>query len=392
MQVSRITENHKQGFIVFLYILVAVVASIQCFNGILRPEGAGGHVYTGYNNYVLFKNSFFHLIHGSDLYRAYPDEEWDLFKYSPTFAFCFGLMAYLPDFAGLVCWNLLNTLPLLLGIMQLREMTINNKIFALLFCALELMNSLQNSQSNGLMAGLLILTFTSLENRKYILACFLVVFSVYLKIYGGIGFFLFLFYPSKSRLLIFSLLWFLVLGALPLFFVHWDQLTYLYSSWGKLLKQDEYNSTGISVMGILGRWFPQGISKNQIILFGCLIFVFPFFQFWKYKMVHFRLLILSAMLIWVVIFNHKAESPTYIIAMAGIAIWFFSGEKSKLNILLVTLAFIFTTLASGDLMPAFIKNYLKYYHIKALFSTVIFVFIWIDLWRSQPRFVISPVL
>jgi len=49
------------------------------------------------------------------------------------------------------------------------------------------------------------LTFTSLENRRYFMATFLVVFSMYLKIYGAIGFALFLFYPSKRKLFFYTI-------------------------------------------------------------------------------------------------------------------------------------------------------------------------------------------
>ena len=379
----NIPVKRNLGLIVIVYTLIAVIASIQCYYGFIRPENAGGRVYPNYNNYIIFKNSFFHLIHGYDLYQPFPLEQWDLYKYSPTFSFAFGIFAFLPDFIGLLCWNLMNTIPLLIGIMQLRDISVNNKILALLFCAVELMGSLQNAQSNGLMAALLILTFTSLENSKYVLATFCVVFSIYLKIYGGIGLLLFLFYPFKAKLFFFTTLWVVLLGILPLLVVNLNQLLSIYTSWENLLKLDEYNSTGVSVMGILHSWFRVNISKNQIMGFGCLLFLSPFFQYWKYKIYNFRLLTLCVMLIWVVIFNYKAESPTYIISVAGISIWFFSREKTKLNILIVTLAFVFTSIASGDLMPVFIRNFLTYYNIKALFSTILFFVLLIDLWKNR---------
>jgi hypothetical protein len=361
----------KFRHIALLYLITAVIASIQCYFGHLVPADQAGRIYTNYNNYVLFKNSYFHLMQGKDLYIPYPREQWDLYKYSPTFSLFFGVLAYLPDFAGLFIWNLLNTIPLLIGFSQLRGMSEQSRIFALLFCLFELSGNLQNSQSNGLMVALLILTFTSLEMKRYFLATFFIGFSIYLKIYGGIGIFFFLFYPSK-KLLLYTSVWFLLLGILPLLVTDLKHLLYLYQSWGILLKKDQENSTGLSVMGILQTWFVLKNAKNIVITTGIILFLLPLLQWRKYKLYDFRLLFLCFTLIWVVIFNHKAESPTYIISMCGISIWFFSQTANRVNILLLVSAFLFTTVCSGDLFPYFFREEIKNYDIKSLVSIIIF--------------------
>src|SRR5450631_2916625 len=89
-------------WVVIIYLAIAFIASIQCYYGKIIPAGQGGREYHNYNNYIIFKNSFFHLIHGENLYGSFPDEQWDLYKYSPSFSLFFGLLAYLPDFAGLL--------------------------------------------------------------------------------------------------------------------------------------------------------------------------------------------------------------------------------------------------------------------------------------------------
>src|SRR5450432_561919 len=376
----KITFNH----IVLLYLLIAVIATIQGYFGKIVPSGQIEKTYTNYNNYILFKNSFFHLIQGRDLYSGYSEEQWDLYKYSPTFSFIFGLFAYLPDFIGLFIWNLVNTIPLLIGFSQLKGISDRNKMYVLLFCLIELSGNLQNSQSNGLIAALIILTFTSLENGKYFWATFFFVFSVFIKIYGGIGIILFLFYPSKTRILLYMIFWFLLLGILPLLMIDFIQLVYLYKSWGILLKADHVNSVGISVMCILQTWFKLTLSKNIIVFIGFILFLLPLLQIRKYRFYDFRLLALCSALIWVVIFNHKAESPTYIISICGIAIWFFSRTKTRLNIICITLAFIFTSLSLGELFPSFIKEeFIRPYCIKGLFSIVIFGIISYELFNRD---------
>jgi len=85
-------------FVTGLYLLVAIAVSLQKY--FLGEEH--------YGNYLIFKNSFLHLIRSQDLYVLYPELKIDLFKYSPTFALLFFPFAYLPDALGMVLWNLLS--------------------------------------------------------------------------------------------------------------------------------------------------------------------------------------------------------------------------------------------------------------------------------------------
>lgn len=374
-----------------LYILVAVITTLQGVLGHLKSFEHSDQIYTSYNNYIIFRNSFFHLIHGKNLYTLYLNEQWDLYKYSPSFSLLMGILAYLPDFIGLLSWNLLNSIPILIGFRYLHGVKERNKCFALLFCLMELSNNMQNSQSNGLMAGLIILTFTSLENKNYFTASLWVVLSVYLKIYGGIAFVFFLFYPSKWKLLRYTVFWFVIVGALPLLAISLHQLLYLYQAWWGLLKADQTINDGISVAGILHSWFNMSLSKNIISFSGLVLFLLPFLRSNKYKDYHFRLLILCSALIWIVIFNHKAESPTYIIALLGVSLWYFTGERTGLNTALFILTLIFTTLSVSDLVPGSVRdNFVVPYCIKAVMPIIIWIIISIELlFRNSFVFVIT---
>jgi hypothetical protein len=370
--------------IYILYLIIAFIASIQCYYGFIRPSGQYGRAYPNYNNYIIFKNSFFHLIQGKDLYVHYPDEQWDLYKYSPSFSLFFGLFAYLPDFIGLLLWNLLNTIPLFVGIGLLKGIGDRARIYVLLFCFIELMGSLQTAQSNGLTAALLILTFASLENGRYILAAFFVAFSLYLKIFGGIGLILFVFYPARMKLCFYTVCWALLIGLLPLAVTDLNRLLNLYKSWYILLKADQANSAGISVMGILQSDFKFHISNKIIMIAGMIFLLIPLYQTAKYKIYEFRLLVLSSIMIWAVIFNYKAESSTYIIAICGIAIWFFSQAKTRINLIIIIMTFIFTTLSPGDLFPPFIKGlFMRLPYLKAIFPILIFWIVLIDLFNKN---------
>lgn len=372
---KKIFENPR--FIFGVYILLALGATLQSYFG--NPTSFNNLEYTPYNNYLIFKQSFFHLVEGKDLFILYPQEHWDLYKYSPTFSLMMAPLAILPDLVGLFFWNLLNALVLFFGIKKLQLPTRfegadfqRSHAFILFFVGLELMTSLQNEQSNGLLAGLIILAFVFLEKEKIWLGTLCIALTFYIKIFGIVAFALFLVYPKKGKFILSSAVWMIVLGLLPAIFVGIEQLMFLYESWGEMLSEDHATSYGYSVMGWLQSWFGIDVSKNVIVLLGVLLFCLPLIKLKSYSNYEFRWRLLVSILIWVVIFNHKAESPTFVIAMSGVGIWYFFSEKTRLNLVLVILAFVFTSLSPTDLFPRFLREqFVIPYVMKAVFCILI---------------------
>ena len=368
---TTITGDYR--FVLILFILLAVVASLQAYFLGGKTYLENPHLYTHYNNYVIFKMSFFHLLQGKDLYIHYPAEQWDLYKYSPAFALFFGLLAWLPDILGLTIWNLLNAFLVFLAFRALSGFDTRQKVLMLLLVAIELMTSMQNSQSNGLMAGLIILSFALLQKEHFLWATLCIVATVYIKLFGVVAMALFLFYPHKGKIALYTMLWMVLFAILPIVITGPNQLIFLYKSWGHMLAHDHSISYGFSVMGWLKSWFHLNINKNLVLLLGTILFCIPLSRIKLYRDYNFRLLLLASILIWVVIFNHKAESPTFIIAMSGIVIWFFSQKHSKTNLVILLTAFILTSLTSTDLFPHVLRESLiKPYVIKAIPA----IFIW----------------
>jgi hypothetical protein len=126
-------------FILLIYSLISIGASLQSY--FHAPKDFGdGMMHTDYNNYVIFKQSFFHLVNHIDLYSLYLGEHWDYYKYSPAFALFMGSLAYLPDVIGLSLWNLLNVLVLFIAFKNLPAVNERNKAFMLWFILLEFLN------------------------------------------------------------------------------------------------------------------------------------------------------------------------------------------------------------------------------------------------------------
>lgn len=365
--------------IVAIYILFALAASIQSLIG-TKTYHDGGIVYNRYNNYTIFEKSFDHLKNNQDLYILYPEEHWDLYKYTPSFSVFFATFNILPDWLGLSLWNLLNAIVLLLAIYYLPRLSMYQKGLILLIVLIELMTSMQNEQSNALIAGLIVWSFGLLEKNKSLWATLCVVFAMFIKLFGLVGFAIFLFYPKKWKSAIYALFWTGVLLILPLLFVDFEQYTKLFSSYLNLLTNDHDASYGYSVMGWLHSWLSIELNKNLIVAIGVAIFLLPFYKINLYKEFMFKYLAVSSILIWIVIFNHKAESPTFIIAMTGVALWFVQSEKNILNIILFVSAFILTTLSPTDIFPKYLREeFVKPYTLKAFPCILIWIKIIFDM-------------
>jgi len=366
-------------FIAGLLILVTCIITAQSL--LLEPgvNPETGCVDTHYNNYLIFKKSFFHLIENKDIYLEFKNEQMDYYKYSPAFSLLMAPMSILPDAAGLLIWNLLNCLLLFFAIWNLPPGDKKGRLIMIAVIFIELITSVQNSQSNGLIAGFILFAFIFLEKKQYFLAALAVVLTVYIKIFGLVSLALFLFYPGRLRSFLYALFWIVLLAVLPLCVVPYSQLIYLYRSWLDLLMYDHSISWGLSVAGWLHIWFPFS-PKNIVLIAGIFMFFLPFLKYRFSGNLKFRLYFLSSVLIWMIIFNQKAESPTYIIAITGAAVWFASQEIKVENLVLLVLALLLTSLSPTELFPEYLReHYVLPYDLKVLPCVLIWLKITYDL-------------
>ena len=360
---NRFSFLGKLSFILWAYVIIVVVASVH------RYALGIDHI----NNFIIFKTSFLNLVNNNDLYIHYPDSYHDLYKYSPLFAFLMAPFALLPDLAGLILWNLINVLTLFFAIKKL-QIEEGKKVLISWFVLLELLTSVQNSQSNGLMAGLILFAFVSFENRNLLLAALFISLSFYLKIFGLAAVVLFLLYPGKVKFIGYLIFWNILFFFIPLLVIPLEQLLALYKSWFHLLSNDPSHSLNFSVMTLINSWLNIQISAIYIQSFGLILLLLPFVRYNCYGVQRFRLLLLSSVLIWVIIFNHKAESPTFIIAMLGVALWFSGAKSTKWNLALLLFAFVITSLSPTDLFPRYVReNFLVPYVLKVFPCILIWI-------------------
>jgi hypothetical protein len=357
----------------WIFLIMVIVVGIQKFS-----QGTD-HC----NNYIIFKTSFFHLIHYKDLYLRYPDEYDDLFLYTPTFALLMSPLACLPMFVQVILWcGVIG----FFGYTAIRMLPLDDsrkKIWLMWFIFFEFITAMQNMQTAGIVASCVIIGFVYLERDNVFKAALFISLAAFIKIYAIAAAILFLMYPKRLKFIISMMFWGLILACLPLLVVSLKQLTFLYQSWYNLttnihqseqvVSQSANILIPLSVMTWLKAWFHLSLPIIAVQITGTLILCASFLRYRFYENPNFRLLLLASLLIWAMIFNHIAESPSYIVAVFGAGIWFVNVEKNRLTISLAVLAFVFTTLESTDIFPKYIReHFFDPYVIKA----VPCIFIW----------------
>lgn len=327
---QRIGSKNMVGLI---YVAAIVFISLR---NLSLPWGdlfADGGYYSHYNNYIIFKKSFFHLINHQDLYIHYPLEQYDLFKYPPTFTLLFAPFSLLPDFLGYTIWTALNLLLPAFAIYKLQGISGRVKRAMSTLLLLEGFTSALNSQSNGLMLGLLLFAFVAMQNGRISQAVLFIWLTAFIKLFGILFFAMLFVFPGAFKKSLFRVpLIFGALYLLPLPVLGWEGLQRQYASMFKLLAHDHGFFVKYSVMGWLQQWFGLRPNKNLILMLGLGLQCIPLLVFiikqklWRSNSLqqinsksleHWQFLFAASWLLWMVIFNHMAESATYVIAVGG---------------------------------------------------------------------------
>ncbi len=347
------------------------------------------------NNFLIFKYNFLHLIHQQNLYLPYPEYN-DLNHYGPTFGLLFAPFALLPNIVGVIVWATFN-LWILYKAVQL--LPINNfpKLMILLICSHELMTASASVQSNPLIAALIIFSYCLIKKEKDFWAALMITLGFFIKLYGIVGLVFFLFSKNKIHFILGLIVWSIVLFIAPMLVSSPHFVIQSYFDWyqdlvNKNLDNGVSFGTNISVMGMIVKIFHTKVSNLAVLIPALIIYCIPLLKFKFYKYKRYQLLLLASTLIFTVIFSTGSESPTYIIAFLGVAIWFVIQNKpfSNFNIFLFVLALILTSLSPSDLFPKYFRvNYVIPYGLKALPCLLIWLQIVFDMTFSKEETFIS---
>ena len=335
----------KQKFsILAVFVVAAVVVTIQ--------RG----VYQFPNDYAIFRAAFWNLIGHQNIYVLRLDEARDYFKYSPTFALLFAPFAILPFVAGLMLWNVVNAIAMWASLEALLPQDRNG--VAQILIALPTLRSMQSSQSNALVTALIVFAFICYERGWLLRGGGSAVLGAAIKLFpiAALSFAL----PRRDRLraIGIAVLCTVILIALPLLVLRPTELIAQYKSWGALEKT-EATLVGSSAMLLIRdaglNWpaWPIQVIAGALILGALAVRC----RDWGDRSV--RLQFLALTLVFCVVFNHRAERESAVIAICGMVVWLLARPPLAWRIAVFAAIYSLVVLAGTDVVPGAIKRVLS---------------------------------
>ncbi len=326
------------------------------------------------NTWNIYRSVFWHFVKHDDIYKAYPAEFGDQYQYSPSFPALLAPFACLPNYIGYFLWNNASMLLIPFLIFKFRHFSIKQKAIICYFSLLEMLVCLQGTQTNVMIANLILLSFLCFENKQQWLAAFALAAGIYIKIYPVVAVSLFLLYPNKINFLSKFFVAMVVLGALPLIIYSPAELGIMYSKWFVIMKEDPGVIPGsISLTGVMQAYFNISDSSKLIVQFiGVAIFCLMYIRTNLFKEYYYRIYFLCSILIWVALFNHVSEITTYCIAICGVGLWLVHQKQTKAIKIFIPLFVLIATVLSVDPTPRFVIKYIYEHSLK----TVPFAIIW----------------
>lgn len=327
------------------------------------------------------------MLHHMPLYQLYPDTYFDYFLYHPTFPILFAPLAILPVTLGLFVW-LMGSAGLFLYALRQLPVAANKRYIISWLLLLELLNAIQSSQTNPIMAALMLLTVINLDRSKPMLAALFTYICFFIKGYGAITGLVFLFYDRKLTYLSYCALFGIIGTVLPLVVMSPAELLQAYHDWFKLITSPVILEDG-SVRGMIYAMLhlPQqsgGIIGKTVTALAFSGLVSALYFAWKNRPLHYHWIIAGYLLLWVVLFNQSTESPTYIMAVTGAVAGLMMLPERPLSVILLGLLVFVTSLCPTDLVPSFINKVAVNYQLKALPCLLVLLYFQYYLCFTQP--------
>lgn len=360
--------------------LVALLWSVAAVGASLAP------LHRHENNFEIFRSAFWHLVARQDLYAA-STRYFDLFKYTPTFAVLVAPFALLPFGVGLVAWNLTNAAALYWAIGRL--VPAPKATIVRLVAFTEMVGSLQSAQCNALIAALIIITCVELARAHSSRAAWAVMVGAFVKVFPLAACSFAWVSPRPWRFARWCVALGLLLFLLPMVIAGPAWFAHQYSDWLRVQYIDA-GDPGFSVMQLVHLIFGVQWPAWPQQLLGAGILVAPLLargprradEEWSPRYV-------ASLLMFCVLFNHQSESPSFVIALTGVGLWFAYARRTTWHWALLALVFVGTVLVSSSVMPSRLRAELFDLHVKTIPVLLVWIILQVDLWRG-PRFATAP--
>ena len=334
-----------------------------------------------YNNFLIFRNVFYHLVHQQPLYIEYPAEYFDVNLYGPVFSLMIAPFAVLPVKLGALLWAMAGAGAIFYAIRQLPLEKLQQNII-LLLCSQELLGASGWFQLNQFILAGILLTFAFTIRGKDYLATFCIILGTLTKFYGIVGLAFFFFSSHPKRFIAGLFLWSVVLFLLPMAISTPAYIVQSYQEWfAALVHKNEINQADlrsfqdISAGGFIKRLFkvPQ-LNDLLVLASGALLFALQYLRLKDRHHPNYRLYLLCSVLLFPVLFSSSSESPTYIIAIPAICIWYVIQTPARWKNIFLFFSILLVSFSHSDLLTPWFRSHVAVpYAIKALPCLVLYV-------------------
>ncbi len=356
--------------IVVIWAIFAIVATIT----------KGGFSGEKLNNYLIFRQVFYHLRDCLPLYAEYPAEYGDVNHYGPVFALIIAPFALLPKFVGLLLWQVALGASLFFAIRTVPLK--HNVVMAVLWIVtLEILTSMQMAQFNIAIAAMVVGAYVAVKSNRNWLAALLIMLGTMTKLYAVVAVVFILFTKRKANFVLWLLIWGVILFVAPMLLSSPDYVVGQYVDWYHSIVEKNAlnvevgvntvsnNYQNVSVMGMLHRITQSQFSDLFVLVPAVLLFFLPLCNRSKWNDAKFQWGVVASALMCIILFSTGSENSGYVIAMTGVALWFVASpcRRTRCDVALLVFAMIVVELGTSDLLPrAISKGVIRAYSLKAL--------------------------
>lgn len=311
-----------------LYLLGLLVALGVSFSDVLR----GRHL-----NFLAFANSTLDFWRGITPYTLdWAHEHLRYFLYAPPFSVLFTPFAVLPPWLGPFVWNVFNYTLFFTAVFTLPERFFDRrrKCNIFLFTLPILAQSLLSFQYTVTVASIFLLAWSLLERGRAFWAVALIMISGMTKVYGIFELALLLCYPRFWRNMGYAVVAGAALFLLPLLKLAPAELLPYYGEWIEIL-QIHQTATAFDSLFYAAPFSEWMLANFRALQIGSILLlaVLVFASRSKWKTAAWRAQALGILMGWVILFSDSAEKNTYLVAMAGFMLWYWSrgGDRKRLD-------------------------------------------------------------
>lgn len=323
-----------------LFLFGLVLTLLLSFSEVMR----GKHF-----NFMIFSGATHDFWNGL---IPYAQTYHDTFLYGPVFNVLFAPFAYLPAWLGPFAWNVFNFTLYFFAIYALPDrFTQRQKRNTYLYTMLILATTQLSFQYNVAVAYLFLFAYILLEQGRGGWAVMLILLSGFTKVYGIFELGLLLCYPHFWRNMGYVVLGSVFFFLLPLVNLPLEGLLPYYHSWIEAVTLHG-ETRSFETFFDIGLLFDQVPPYAYYVQAGILVAlaVALLANRRKYGEPAFRVQALGVLMGYVILFGTSSEKHTYVIALLGFLLWYWSRRPDLIDRVLFWANFIVLVVMPVDVL------------------------------------------